>query len=190
LDPSTIAALGTDLYLDWEFVDQSIESPGHALRRVRLLVTYYTGKPDLVPHTPEVCWTATGAEVLTEEGVTLNVAGAGGVPLQIPARAVTFLRSAVYNHDQPTVVYTFHCNGAFLARRNLVRARLANPFDKGAYFCKVEVNFPGRPNRPASAGREESIEAAQKFLTRLLPVLLDEHLPDWEALQAGEGSAG
>ena len=181
LDPATVAALGTDMYLDWEFEDTSVRKRNNPLRLVRVLITYYTGKPNLVPHTPEVCRTATGYQVVEVGEVALEVAGPNGAPMQIPARAVTFAKSAVYDHDEPTVVYCFHCNGEFLSRRTEVRARLANPFEKGAYFCKVELSLRGRQARRRSAGREETIQAAQRFLSRLLPVLLKEHLPDWEA---------
>ena len=188
LDPATVSALGTEEYIDWEFRDTSVTYRNDPLLFVRALITYYTGKPNLVPHTAEVCWSATGFEIVEKGSVTLNMAGAGHAPMEIPARAVTFEKSAVYDHDRPTVIYTFHCNGEFLAERSLVRARLANPFDKGAYFCKVEVSFHGQRTKARSAGREETIQAAQKFLSRLLPALLDEHLPDWEAVCQNEGT--
>ncbi|HUU84934.1 MAG TPA: exosortase-associated EpsI family protein [Phycisphaerae bacterium] len=189
LDPATVATLGTDLYLDWEFEDTAVTDRNSPLRLVRVLITYYTGKPTLVPHIPEVCVTATGSQMAQAGDVTLDVVGPGGEPMQIPARAVTFQKSAVYDHDRPTVVYTFNCNGDFLPRRNLVRARLANPFEKGAYLCKVEVGFRARRMKTRSAGREETIQAAQKFLSRILPVLLEEHLPDWEAYCRAQGVA-
>ncbi len=187
IDPAVVASLGTDQYIDWEFVDTSLTDARDPLRRVRLFITYYTGQPDLVPHRPDECFVGNGYEITRTGNHTLDLHNHRGAPLKVPVRAVTFVKSSVYYRDQPTVVYTFHCNGEFANMRTDVRLRMANPFHKGAYYCKIEVRFGRRSatRNQMNAGREETIEAARKFLDQLVPVLLRDHLPDWEAVQQG-----
>jgi hypothetical protein len=187
IDQAVVDTLGTDLYIDWEFIDTSVTGTKNPLRRVHLFVTYYTGKPDLVPHTPDVCYRGAGYEIKDRDNRTLVLDEPGGDTLRVPIRAVTFEKSDVYYRDRFTVIYTFHCNGSFVNTRTDVRRRLANPFDKGAYYCKVELGFGRQGSRhQKTIGREEAIRAAQKFLDRLLPVLLEDHLPDWDAVQQGQ----
>ena len=50
-----------------------------------------------------------------------------------------------------------------------------------AYFSKVELTFP-------SATRAQSIEGAGMLFSRLLPALVDEHWPDFEAAEDADGS--
>ncbi|MCH7814426.1 MAG: exosortase-associated EpsI family protein [Planctomycetes bacterium] len=183
LEQAVVDALGTDLYIDWEFKDERAKGKS-PLRRVRLFVTYYTGRPDLVPHTPDQCWLGAGYEIKERGSRTLDLHGADAKPLRVPVRAVTFQKSGIRHRDRPTVVYTFHCNGKFVNGRTEVRRLLANPWDQGAYFCKIEVRFGRQDQTSIAAGREETIEAAGEFLDRVLPVLLRDHLPDWEVFQA------
>lgn len=187
IDAALLASLGTEEYIDWEFIDTTEAGAGNPLRRVRAFVTYYTGKPDLVPHTPDVCYRGSGYEITKTGNPTLELQDAESEPLSVPARAVTFVKSSVKYNEEFTVVYTIHCNGKFVNTRTDVRWRLANPAHKGAYYCKVEVSFgrEGSKHR-RNAGREETIQAAEKFLARFLPVLLRDHLPDWEAVQKGQ----
>lgn len=183
LDQAVVDALGTDVYIDWEFKDRKAKDSTGS-RRVRLFVTYYTGQPDLVPHTPDQCYLGAGYEIVEKGNRTLDLHGADGELLRVPVRAVTFEATGIRHHDRPTVVYTFHCNGKFVNGRTEVRRLLANPWDRGAYFCKIEVSFGRQGQASAAAGREETIEAASNFLDRVLPVLLRDHLPDWEGVQA------
>ena len=189
IDPTVLAPLGTQEYIDWQFIDTTVKGRRHPLRHVRCFVTYYTGKPNLVPHTPAVCYYGQGYRTVTAEDLDMFIRSPDSTPLEVPMRAITFVKSDVFERATPTVVYTFHCNGRFVNRRTDVRARLANPFDKGAYFCKVEVTFGTPKSYPLTAAREEAVAAAEKFLNRLLPVLLRDHLPNWEALQGGEPAA-
>ena len=174
LAPATVSALGTDEYVDWEFRDISITRRNNPLQFARALITYHTGKPNLVPHTAEVCWSATGFEVVEAGNVTLEVAEPGGEPMLIPARAVTFEKTAVYDHDRPTVVYTFHCNGRFVATRTGVRVLLNDLTSTYAYFSKVEVSFP-------RATRAQCVQGAGKLFDRALPALIADHWPDFRA---------
>ena len=59
LEPTMVEALGTEMYLDWTLEDTSVP-PNDPLRQVNLLVTYYSGGHDPVPHTPDVCYLGAG----------------------------------------------------------------------------------------------------------------------------------
>ena len=182
---ATLGPLGTTEYIDWRLIDTMVSRRRDPLRSVQCFVTFYTGKPDLVPHTPDACYLGHGYTKVEAEGLEFAIRGPNLRPLEVPVRAITFVKSDVFERATPTVVYTFHCNGKFVNTRTQVRAQLADPFDKGAYYCKVEVTFGAPKSRPRHPGRQESIAAAEKFLGRLLPVLLEEHLPDWEAVRQG-----
>ena len=188
IDPAVLPTLGTETYIEWELVDTSVPSKEDPLRSVRLLVTYYTGKPNLVPHTPDVCYLGSGYAISEREDLRFQTDSLGALPPEVPVRAISFVRTAVRDRDEPTVVYTFHCNGEFMNARTDVRRKLSNPLAKGAYFCKIEVLFGGPRAEPRNPTRQESIQAAQKFFDRLLPVLIRDHLPDWEAVEGGEGA--
>ena len=187
LTAAVIASLGTDVYVSWALEDtrKRGQSP---LRGVHLFVTYYTGATNLVPHTPDVCMRGAGYQIKQAANTNLKIAGLGAGDTEVPVRVLTFVKSDVFNRVEPTVVYTFHCNGDFMARRTEVRARTTNLRDRHAYFSKVEVSFSGGAGRNDPT-REEAIEAAREFLGYLLPVLVQEHWPDWQAVRAGDEAA-
>ena len=182
---TTLGPLGTTDYIDWRFTDTTVSRRRDPLGSVQCFVTFYTGKPDLVPHTPDACYLGHGYRMREADNLEFAIRGPNLRPLEVPVRAISFVKSSVFGQATPTVVYTFHCNGKFVNTRTQVRAQLADPFDKGAYYCKVEVTFGAPKSRPRHPDRQESIAAAEKFLERLLPVLLEEHLPDWEAVRQG-----
>ncbi len=188
IDPAVVATLGTELYMNWTFENSRIKKPSDPARRVQILVTYYTGKPSLVPHTPDVCYLGSGYLQQEAANLEFDLTDLDGEPFSVPVRAVTFVKSAVGGRESPTVVYTFHCNGDFVSTRQDVREKLANPFTKGAYFCKIEVSFGWPGASPTTPNRDRCIKAAEKFLARFLPVFLRDHLPDWEAVESA-GSA-
>jgi len=173
--------LGTDQYIDWVLIDTSAKRPKDPRRYVHLSVTYYTGKPSLVPHTPDVCRVASGyKQHQPHEGRVIDVPALGADESRIPVRVCTFVKTAISGGDTPTVVYTFHANGEFQANRMKVRNVLTRLRDKHAYFSKVEVSFGGRKSQPRNLGREDSVVATAKFLNTVLPVLIEDHWPDWE----------
>ncbi|MCA9250504.1 MAG: exosortase-associated EpsI family protein [Phycisphaerae bacterium] len=178
ISPEVEDALGAKDYLSWLFVDSSVKDTQDPLRYIRLFVTYYSGGRDLVPHTPDECFLGAGYQAIEKENMTMPLPSLG---IDMPIRVLTFQKSDVYGRDKPTVLYNFHCNGEFTETRNGVRSRINSPLNEYAYFCKIEVSFGGSSRDIGSPGRAESIQAAQKFLDAVLPRLVNDHLPDWEA---------
>lgn len=188
LSGTVLATLGTDNYLSW-LLEDTREKPGSLRRYAYVFVTYYTGSGSLVPHTPDVCMRGAGYEPKqAHENVTLRVPALAPGETDVPIRVLTFVKSDVYDREELSVIYTFHCNGQFTASRTRVRQLINNPLDKYAYFSKVEVSFSGRPGGGSGASREETVEAARDLLNYLLPVLLQDHYPDWEAAQHEESA--
>lgn len=174
LDPSVVDALGTTHYISWALEDTSV-SATDPLRTIRLLVTYYSGGSTLVPHTPDVCFRGSGYDAAQpHENREITVSTLGSHDRILPVRLCTFVKTAVFNQEKTSVVYTFHSNGRFVATRTGVRLLTHNPTDTYAYFSKVEVSFP------PPATREETLQGARRLFERLLPMLIRDHWPDFE----------
>jgi hypothetical protein len=175
LDPPVVEALGTDQYIDWILEDTSVPT-SDPLYKAQLFVSYDTGGQNLVPHVPDECRLGAGYQPARQhENRDVRVEGLKlrrGVPL----RVCTFVKTAVFQHNEQTVVYLFHANGDFAATRDAVRILFNDPRDRHGYFSKVEISFP-------RASREQSVQGAEKLLGKLLPVLLADHLPDFEAAE-------
>lgn len=181
ISPEVEDALGAKDYLNWLFVDTSVTDQKNPLRFIRFFVTYYSGGRDLVPHVPDECFLGSGYQAVEKENLTLPIES---LDLDLPIRALTFQKSDVFGSDKPTVLYTFHCNGEFTETRDGVRTRIHSLLNKYAYFSKIEITLGGTGRNIGSPGREESIQAANKFLNVILPRLVNDHMPDWEAATA------
>lgn len=181
LDPAVVDALGTTDYIDWILEDTSCTDLSSPLRYARLHVTYYTGQPDAVPHTPDVCMVGAGYEIVRNENTTLQVSTVADSP-DVPVRLVTFVKSAIFGADEMPIVYTFHCNGKFAATRERVRTAVNNPLDAYAYYSKIEVGFGWSMARPHFPPRDEALAATAKMFSYVLPLLIEKHWPDWNAL--------
>ncbi len=165
---------------------------------LRLHVAYYTGTVDTVPHVPERCVTASGAqptEVRTDQielqspnlapGEDGRVAAttALGRRVWLPSESVP-LRIITFQHRQQqtaafTVSYFFVANHSFVSTAEGVRLQAFNVTDEYAYYCKVEV-MPLGINDAEEAG-----QVVGEFLSHILPELMW-CLPDWQKVQAGE----
>ena len=141
------------------------------------MVTYYSGGADLVPHIPDVCLLASGYEpARPHENTEVNVASLHPRSTSVPVRIGTFIKTALFNHQQHSVVYTFFCNGRFVCTRTAVRLLINDPTKTYAFFSKVEISFE-------RATRDQAIEGAGKLLERALPLLVRDHWPDFEAAE-------
>jgi len=177
LESVVVDALGTDQYINWVLEDTSVPT-ADPLRVAHLFVTYDTGGVNLVPHTPDECRLGAGYQpAQPHENVEVNVPHLAPDLASIPIRLCTFVKTAVFNREEVSVVYTFHCDGRFVATRSGVRLLINDLTDRYAYFSKVEVSFP-------QATREQSLQGAAKLLDRLLPVLVRDHFPDYAAAES------
>jgi len=171
LDAPVLDALGTDQYINWRLQDTSLP-PGEPLHDILLFITFDTGGQNLVPHVPDECRLGAGYQpARPHENREIRIDGE--LRREIPLRVCTFVKTAVFQKDEQTVVYLFHANGDFASTREEVRMAFNDPRDHFAYFSKVEVSFP-------RASREQSVEGAARLLSKLLPILVSDHLPDFE----------
>lgn len=171
LEPAVVDALGTTHYLAWRLEDTGVEATS-PVRFADLFVTYYSGGGSLVPHTPDVCYLGNGYNPSQpHQNMTVAVPSLGE---DVPIRVCSFIKTAIFDSDETTVVYTFYCNGQFVNTRTGVRILINDPTLKYAYFSKIEVSFP-------RATREETVAGARKLFDKVLPVLVHEHFPDLKA---------
>jgi hypothetical protein len=179
-----LESLGTEDYLQWILDDTTVDvmSP---VRNCSMFITYYTGNPDQVPHVPEACYTGGGNQVESSSSVALDIGDVNSPEIprgeKIPATALVFSqKSAEIWQTTATfpVIYFFKVNGTYEGNRNNVRIALGNMTSKYSYFSKVELKFFNA--RGVYPDKQQSIEAAQKLLKVLLPVLEKNHWPDWK----------
>lgn len=196
-----LESLGTEEYLQWTLLDpnQPIDSP---VRYCSVFITYYTGNPDMVPHVPDECYVGGGNRRLSGEMIhipvdfktqakfpqqssPLIVSELQGIT-NIGAQYVVFSRmettSLIPIEHKFSVQYFFKANDEYAASRTETRAILGkNFFNKYSYFSKVEWNFYGTDySGRIYPDKQQTIEASQKLLSVLLPVLERDHWPDWE----------
>jgi hypothetical protein len=173
-----LESLGTDDYIQWVLEDpcQPVRSP---TREVLVFITYYR-LPDRVPHVPEECYTGGGYQRLNTDAVSFQIGQAGGLRA-IPGRYLRFSKKVgdiSLAPQQFPVLYLFRVNGEYAGGRDDARMALnKNIFRKHSYFCKIELVFNQSLAAPA---KEEAVAAGERILTVLLPVLEQEHWPDWE----------
>ena len=186
-----IETLGTHEAVQVYLTD--LRKPAQDPTRVALLfVTYYTGQPDMVPHVPDECWLAGGYDRVSEDTVSVPVAGIGAPADKLPVRVLEFQahRQTPFSGqgaDVATVAYFFHVNGGYATTRNGVRAAMLNPRLRYAYYAKVEVTFQGENS--IRAGKQASIAALGPLLARVLPVLIQDHF-DLDKFPAARQAAG
>jgi hypothetical protein len=189
LESEFIEALGTDQYLSWT-IENPEAAPDDPLRFAHLFVTYYSGGADLVPHVPDICYLGAGYDpARPHETAEMDVRSWGAKSAALPLKVCTFAKSALFDRREITVVYTFACNGRFAADAHQVRIILSDLTTTYAFFSKVEASFfagtvidgKARPVRWAS--REESVGGVRRLFERLLPVLVRDHWPDFEAAE-------
>lgn len=192
INHEVLETLGTEEYLSWRIVDTR-RAKDDPLALAHVFVTYYTGKPDMVPHVPDECYRAGGAVAVgTPRTVKIPAAGVRAPGEQVPVRVVTFQpKQGLRTTGQPmqiNILYFFHCNGRYVTTRDDVRFAQANLFDRYAYYAKVELNFTDYEGRK-SADFDSSVKAAGPLLEKLMPILLEDHFPDWDALSRSGAAA-
>jgi hypothetical protein len=178
LSDDMVETLGTENYYQVYLRDPSKpeSDPTHL---VHVFLTYYTGKPNMVPHVPDECYVAGGYDRTSAESIPVSAAGVGAPEDTVPVRLVRFVapqaQRVVARSKEVAVAYFFHANDAYETTRNGVRLRLSNPFARYAYYLKVEVNFTD-VTRQKSADGEQTAGALGPLLEVLMPVLFEHHL--------------
>lgn len=193
MPPESVEALGTNEYLRW-----TLEDPRRAeddpLRYVSLFVTYYTGGLDLVPHTPDECYFASGYDPATlPETVVRPLETLPEEAREVPLRLVTFEKTGIFGRSRLSVIYTFFCNGRFTADKLDIRFQKIRPASRYAFFSKVELIFGGTAsNKPGirPATPEETLEGAEEVLSVALPRLVESAWPDIEEAGAPRKAPG
>jgi hypothetical protein len=172
-----VESLGTSEYLQ-VYITDTERRPDDGTRVASLFLTYYTGKPDMVPHVPDECYLAGGYDLVSRDTRAVPVAGVGAPQDQVPVRVLEFRGKQSWleasGADLVSVLYFFHANGAYMTTRDDVRKRMSNPFQRYAYYAKIEVTFQSEIGTRAS--REASVAAVGPLLERVLPALLKAHL--------------
>ena len=177
--------LGTEEYIQWELED-SEANEGSPVRYCSLFITYYN-LPDRVPHVPEECYVGGGNQQLGRESIKLYVLStdtSNSYGKEIEARYLTFVRKSGNMwapNSKYSVFYVFNVNNQYANDRTEVRKILGgNLFGKYSYFSKVEWRFYGNMlGSMIVPTKEDSIQASERLLSYVLPVLEDGHWPDW-----------
>jgi hypothetical protein len=154
----------SDWYLSRIYSD-SREKAGDPLYKYWYLdITYYTGGLDTVPHISAVCLVAAGATILDEKDFTVTVSSAPE-PWNKPLTLKRVLFEVKGNRYLQ--YYLFSINGQPESSRDMVRAKLSNPFKKFVYFAKVQI----APRFPVT-DEAEMDKKTREFINYCLPVVL------------------
>ena len=207
LAPEIIDELGTEEYLSRWYIDTRLKenAPG---AMVRLHVTYYTGLVDTVPHVPDRCFVAGGAEhkglhdmiIALDPSIFTENTEAGGYQAQavlpppggdpfgpgtvvnLPQRNITatrFTYGVGENDDYDAhVAYFFAANGKFLNSPNAVRLQGFDIRDKYSYYAKIEVQILGETD--PEMVKQRSTELLNTFMPEIMACM-----PDWNDVRAG-----
>jgi len=174
----TLKALGTKDYIQW-IVEDTGQAPDSPVKEFLLFITYYQ-LPDRVPHVPEECWSGGGYQQLGSESVTFEIDNGAGFVTDVPAKYLVFgpKKTGLWAGERIPNLYFFKVNGQYAGSRQEARIALnKNLFGRKSYFCKVELVF----NRSSIApSKERAVEAGDRLLTVILPILEQEHWPDWK----------
>lgn len=150
LSDAAIESLGTRSYLLRTYRRDD-------LRAVNLHLAYYTGNPDTLPHIPDRCLVAAGAEPIDTRTIRVNDALDATLLLYHPPTQPD--RTAA-------VIYFFIANGRSVADASRVRAIAFDPTRRTSYHCKVELNLPD------TADAAQAATLAGEFLRDALPAIM------------------
>ena len=183
LPEDSVLALGTEVYLVRDYFDS--QSTEELTPMVSVFSTYYTGKPELVPHVPERCQAATGYTQTGSETFEVIVPDVGLPDDKLTVRASTFTGVDTRSGRSRSfaIIYFFVANGEYFDDWVRVRLHLNAPqayfWDKYSYYGFFRLTFP------QSNDKEQCIAAAKKFLKLGFPEMI-QVWPDWDELSARE----
>ncbi|MCK6482761.1 MAG: hypothetical protein HUU22_09080 [Phycisphaerae bacterium] len=180
LTEETENELGTREYAFWSCTDPSA-GERDPQRVFALSVTYYTGKPDQVPHVPEECHFQGGREQVSLDDYSIKRSDGRELPLR------RLLFRDADGIGGVAIYYTFSVNNDYHTDRQMVRLRMNDSSETHLYYSKVEVTYWVPSMREAK--REALDGAAQRVFDWVIPVLEREHWPDMKTLHADKKRA-
>lgn len=175
---AVLPALGTKEYLQWVLHKRG-QGRARAEDVVQLFLTYYTGVPDQVPHVPEECYSGSGGMDMKDASFLDIPVPALGSGVTVPMQLLEFVNPQHPDLTPQYVLYTFHVNGQFCPHRRCVQQALSDLTHKHAYFSKLELTFGVHDQRPNKA---QVMELGTQFVQTVIPTLVQDHWPDWEAV--------
>ena len=178
-DPDVLASLGTRDFIQWDLVDTQA-NPDDPAGQLLLFITYYP-LADKVPHVPEECYLGGGYQRLATDTVRFSLTSEhASEAREIKGRYVLFgaAGGAVGRpRHQVPVLYFFRVNGQYAASRQEARWILnQHLLGKANFFSKVELVYPSAPH---GLSRQVVLDRAQTLLSRLVPLLEQDHWPEW-----------
>ena len=180
-DEEVIKSLGTEEYLQWQLEDTNA-AQNSPVRFCSLFITYY-GLPGTVLHVPEECYTGSGNQRLSSVNVKFKT-GSGEKDGEIEGIYVIFVAGSSkdwQNESQFGVMYFFKVNGEYSSGREGARLILGkNIRGRHSYFSKVEWKFFNAGFGSAIyPDKETAIKASGPLLGVIVPILENEHWPQW-----------
>jgi hypothetical protein len=184
LGEDMIKALGTGDYILWMLEDISVPEDSD-VRRCSLFITYYGLADKAVTHVPDECYIGGGFDRTGEENVTLNVQ-IGDSSEKARSFNTKYIKFGTSDNSQLVesedfaVLYFFYVNGSYTGSRTSTRLQLSkNIFGKYSYYSKIEWSFSGtRMGSLVRPNKAQTIEASEKLLGTILPILEQKHWPD------------
>ncbi len=183
LPEDIVHAMGTEIYLSRTYLDS--KTAEGLTPFVEVFSTYYTGKPELVPHTPERCQAAAGYTPTDSDVFEVSVPNVGLPGDKLTVRASTFvgIDPNTGQNRSFAIIYFFVANGEYFDDHDFVRWHLNKPqayfLDKYSYYGFFRLTFPRAKNNA------QCIATAKKFLKEALPEMI-RIWPDWEELSKRE----
>ena len=177
-----VQSLGTTDYIQWHLEDTQAD-PTSPTRYCLLFITYYENA-DRVPHVPEACYTGGGHQMLASEAIKFPILRQPtGETVDLPGRYLVFSgidSSPWASNTKFSVLYLFSVNGVYTASREDTRLVMnKNIFGKHSYFSKVELKFFNMSfGSKIYPDKEQAVEASQRLLNVILPILENEHWPE------------
>ncbi|MDM8007869.1 MAG: hypothetical protein QUV05_17160 [Phycisphaerae bacterium] len=144
-------------------------------RRISLFVTYSSASLENPMHVVHGSFAGRTRWVgRTEEGIT--IASRGRI-ISVPLRADEFEKHAKEVVKRWITVRTCYANGEFCRDVWGAGQAIRDSHERHVYFSQVDVSMES----DSQTTLEEATESMKRFLQVVIPVLLEDHWPDWDA---------
>ena len=173
--------LGTRDYIQWML--RNTEDRQSATSVMSLFVTYYTDNPGQVVHIPDECYLGSGFNRKGGDLIQIPIQLSPQQTVMVPLHVLKFQKNSYAGEETRVVMYGFHVNGQFAAEGRAVSNIMNDPKTRHGYFSKVEVSFG---NGNVSVPYDDAVAAGKQLLQKVLPILVQDHWPDWQAVETQE----